>query len=125
MADQIRAHHWKARDAEINNSAPKWRIALAIIHERHHGINWLIGYGRLDWDDVTRYRKVLIAPPTAPKSGFTRLFVQGRTTEKWTLIAQMGRYVAPLSPKRSTQLQTMAEGEFLLRRRGFGGRPPH
>lgn len=43
--------HWKARDAKLNKK--KSAINLEVIQERHHGLNWLIGYHGLDWDLVT------------------------------------------------------------------------
>ncbi len=53
MADEILAHHWEARDAEINNRPAKLPVDLGIIQERHHAINWIIGYDGVDWDEVT------------------------------------------------------------------------
>lgn len=45
--------HWQARDAKIHNRAPKDRVDIEIIQERHYAINWVMGYQGLDWDDVT------------------------------------------------------------------------
>jgi hypothetical protein len=53
MADKIRNLHWVARDAELHNHSPEERVSLGIIQERHHAINWIIGYDGLDWDEVT------------------------------------------------------------------------
>lgn len=44
--------HWQARDAQIHNRSPKEAVDIEIIQERHHAINWVTGYGGMDWDDV-------------------------------------------------------------------------
>lgn len=46
-------HHWEARDASLNDKAPQTPVNIEIIQERHHAINWITGYGNLDWDDAT------------------------------------------------------------------------
>lgn len=52
-ADEMLRLHWEARDAMIKgrNSSPS--VDVGIIQERHHAINWVIGYDGLDWDEVT------------------------------------------------------------------------
>ncbi|WP_269745026.1 DUF4272 domain-containing protein [Methyloversatilis discipulorum] len=51
MADEILNLHWEARDASINGrECPE--VHIGIIQERHHGINWAIGYGGSPWDEV-------------------------------------------------------------------------
>lgn len=45
--------HWIARDASIRNREDPPGVDLGIIQERHHAINWLVGYEGLDWDEVT------------------------------------------------------------------------
>ena len=52
MADQTLDLHWEARDAEIHRRSPR-NVNLGIIQERHHAINWVIGYDGLAWDEVT------------------------------------------------------------------------
>ncbi|WP_380871821.1 hypothetical protein ACFB49_27750 [Sphingomonas sp. DBB INV C78] len=52
MADQILNLHWEARDARIHDRPPR-NVDLGIIQERHHAINWVIGYDGLPWDEVT------------------------------------------------------------------------
>jgi hypothetical protein len=43
--------HWKARDGRLHErSMPP---GIDIVQERHHAINWIIGYDRLPWDEVT------------------------------------------------------------------------
>ncbi len=53
MADDTLALHWEARDARRKGRASNPRVDMEIIQERHHAINWIIGYDGLDWDDVT------------------------------------------------------------------------
>jgi hypothetical protein len=53
MADEILALHWEARDAERNGRTPRKPVDLEIVQERHHAINWVIGYDGLPWDEVT------------------------------------------------------------------------
>lgn len=49
----IQEMHWKARDAAIHGTAAPQEIDIEIVQERHHAINWVIGYERLSWDEVT------------------------------------------------------------------------
>jgi hypothetical protein len=51
-ADELMDLHWQARDAVLNGREVP-QINVEIIQERHHAINWIIGYGGLPWDDVT------------------------------------------------------------------------
>ncbi len=44
--------HWKARDGHLNNRRSD-DIDIGIVQERHHAINWVIGYCGLPWDEVT------------------------------------------------------------------------
>lgn len=53
MADRILDLHWEARDAKHNGRMPRRPVDIEIIQERHHAINWVIGYGGLPWDAVT------------------------------------------------------------------------
>lgn len=53
MAWKILDLHWEARDASLNNKAPRTPVNIEMIQERHHAINWITGYGDLPWDDVT------------------------------------------------------------------------
>ena len=53
MADTILDFHWMARDAKLNNRPPKQPVDTEIIQERHHAINWVIGYDGATWDEVT------------------------------------------------------------------------
>jgi len=53
MADDMRALHREARDADIKGRPTQPRADTEVIQERHHAINWIIGHGGADWDDVT------------------------------------------------------------------------
>lgn len=52
MADEVLSLHWKARDASLNGRACP-EVHTGIIQERHHGINWVIGYDGAAWDEIT------------------------------------------------------------------------
>ena len=53
MADELLDFHWQARDAKINGRETPPHLDIEIIQERHHAINWVIGYDGLPWDEVT------------------------------------------------------------------------
>jgi hypothetical protein len=53
MMEDIYQLHWKARDAKLNGQPSPPGADLGIIQERHHAINWIMGYEGLDWDEVT------------------------------------------------------------------------
>ena len=53
LADDLVTLHWTARDAKIHSRAPPPEIDIEIIQERHHAINWSIGYDGAPWDEVT------------------------------------------------------------------------
>jgi hypothetical protein len=53
MAANIMDLHWKARDAEFHSRKAPSDVDIEIIQERHHAINWIIGYEGLSWDEVT------------------------------------------------------------------------
>jgi hypothetical protein len=53
-ADLIYRYHWAVRQAELDGASPPAGLHPGVTMERHHALNWLIGYGEgLDWDDVT------------------------------------------------------------------------
>ncbi len=58
MAEEVLMLHWETRDARIKGRPSKRRVDIEIIQERHHAINWLIGYDGLDWDEVPRIPEV-------------------------------------------------------------------
>ena len=53
MADTLLNSHWEARDARIHSKPMPANLDIGIIQERHHAINWVIGYDGLPWDEVT------------------------------------------------------------------------
>lgn len=53
MAEELMRFHWQARDAQIHTKPPPSNVDIEIIQERHHAINWVIGYDALPWDEVT------------------------------------------------------------------------
>jgi len=53
LADELLDSHWEARDAQIHGSPVPAHLDISIIQERHHAINWVIGYNGLPWDEVT------------------------------------------------------------------------
>ena len=53
MAESLLNSHWEARDARFNRRPMPSHLNIAIIQERHHGINWVTGYEGLPWDEVT------------------------------------------------------------------------
>jgi hypothetical protein len=53
MAEATLQLHWAARDARLNGVAPRSPVDIEVIQERHHAINWVIGYDGSPWDEVT------------------------------------------------------------------------
>jgi hypothetical protein len=53
MAEELLQSHWRARDAQLHSKPMPADINIEIIQERHHAINWVIGYEGLAWDEVT------------------------------------------------------------------------
>jgi hypothetical protein len=53
MADSCLKLHGEGRSAKLQNRKPRWPVDTEIIQERHHAINWVIGYDGLSWDEVT------------------------------------------------------------------------
>ena len=53
MANELMRLHWQARDAQIHSKPPPLHIDIEVSQERHHAINWVIGYDGLPWDEVT------------------------------------------------------------------------
>jgi hypothetical protein len=51
MGEELLNLHWEARDAAINSRASP-TVNIEIIQERHHAINWVLGYDGASWDEV-------------------------------------------------------------------------
>lgn len=53
VADALLRQHWEARDAKKHSRPTSQTIDIEVVQERHHAINWVIGYEGLPWDEVT------------------------------------------------------------------------
>lgn len=52
-ADLIYRYHWAVRQAGIDGKDPPGGLNPGVVMERHHALNWLIGYDEsAEWDDV-------------------------------------------------------------------------
>lgn len=53
-ADLIYRYHWAVRQAGLDGHDPPCGLHPGVVMERHHALNWLIGYNdNAEWDDVT------------------------------------------------------------------------
>ena len=52
-ADLIYRYHWATRAAAHKQVEKAGRLDPGVVLERHHALNWLIGYEGQAWDDVT------------------------------------------------------------------------
>ena len=52
-ADLIYRYHWATRNAELYGEPAPAALDRGVVMERHHALNWLIGYGDAPWDKVT------------------------------------------------------------------------
>ena len=53
QADLIYRMHWALRQAQIDGEAAPAGMVWDVVYERHHALNWLIGYMDQSWDDVS------------------------------------------------------------------------
>ena len=53
QADLIYRYHWAVRNARIKGEQVPADLDPGVTEERHHALNWLIGYEEQTWDDVT------------------------------------------------------------------------
>ena len=67
--EEIYQIHWRVRDFQLRHEPtppgklprmphqdydpPAESYDAGVVEERHYALNWLIGYGRQDWDDIT------------------------------------------------------------------------
>lgn len=51
-ADLVYRYHWAVREARLNGN-PIDGVDPGVVQERHHALNWLIGYGDQAWDDIS------------------------------------------------------------------------
>ena len=52
-ADLIYRYAWACADARINGREAPAGLEPGVVHERHYALNWLIGYGQQEWDDIS------------------------------------------------------------------------
>jgi hypothetical protein len=52
-ADLIYRYDWACVDARVSGKPAPRGVDCEIVVERHHALNWLIGYQGQDWDDVS------------------------------------------------------------------------
>lgn len=53
QADLIYRYHWAVQNARIKGQQVPAALEPGVTQERHHALNWLIGYNGQAWDDVT------------------------------------------------------------------------
>jgi hypothetical protein len=51
-ADLIYRYHWAVRDARLKGQGSPANLNGDVVVERHHALNWLIGYEGQEWDWV-------------------------------------------------------------------------
>lgn len=52
-ADLIYRCHWAVRQSDLDGSDAPGGFEPGVVMERHHALNWLIGYGSDEWDEVS------------------------------------------------------------------------
>ena len=53
QADLIYRYHWATVDAGLNEKPAPAALNPDVVQERHHALNWLIGYMGQEWDDIS------------------------------------------------------------------------
>lgn len=53
QADRIYRYHWAVVDARVNGKKTPANLEPVVTMERHHALNWLIGYMEQEWDDIS------------------------------------------------------------------------
>jgi hypothetical protein len=53
QADRIYRYHWAVVDARVTGKATPSGLHPGVTLERHHALNWLIGYMGQEWDDIS------------------------------------------------------------------------
>lgn len=53
QADLIYRYHWAVKDAQIKGQQIPAALNPDVTVERHHALNWLIGYLEQAWDDIS------------------------------------------------------------------------
>lgn len=52
-ADLIYRYHWAVVDAQLKGQPSPAQLEPGVTLERHHALNWLIGYMEQEWDEIT------------------------------------------------------------------------
>ena len=52
-ADLFYRYHWAVRAAKLNGRPPPAGLNPNVVMEWHYALNWLIGYGDAEWDEVS------------------------------------------------------------------------
>lgn len=52
-ADLIYRYHWAVVNARLHGQPAPAGLDAGVVLERHHALNWLIGYAGQDWDDIS------------------------------------------------------------------------
>lgn len=53
MADLCYRAHWAVRQNRLDDRTPTGPLVPGVVLEYHRAINWVIGYERQEWDDVS------------------------------------------------------------------------
>jgi len=53
QADLTYRYHWAVRNAQLKGQQIPAALDPGVTQERHHALNWLIGYKEQAWDLVT------------------------------------------------------------------------
>lgn len=53
QADRIYRYHWAVVDARVGGRQTPADLQPGVTLERHHALNWLIGYMDQEWDDIS------------------------------------------------------------------------
>lgn len=53
QADLIYRYHWATTDARVKGQPAPAQLEGGVVQERHHALNWLIGYMDQAWDDIS------------------------------------------------------------------------
>jgi hypothetical protein len=53
QADLIYRYHWAVMDARLKKREAPGKLDGGVVQERHHVLNWLIGYMGQEWDEIS------------------------------------------------------------------------
>jgi len=51
--EKVYRAHWRVRDAQLAGKPVPKGLEPEVVQERHYGFNWLTGYMRQPWDEIT------------------------------------------------------------------------